>query len=209
MCRCWTSRIAPSRRRSRTASQALALAGVFALGGAASAWADEPVTGPVPPEPSGYRMDGYRSPTPATLHGARVLDTPAAEALWRSGMAVFVDVMPRPVRPPNLPAGTIWKDAPRRHLPGSVWLLNVGYGALAPEMEAFFRDSLTRLTGGDTAKPLAFYCRQACWMSWNAAKRAMAWGYASVAWYPDGTDGWDAAGLPTEPAEPYPPGAPR
>ncbi|MFD1332184.1 PQQ-dependent catabolism-associated CXXCW motif protein [Methylopila musalis] len=180
---------------------ALALALVFV--GATFARADEPVTGPVPPEPSGYRMEGYRSPTPATLAGATVLDTPGAEALWRGGTAVFVDVMPRPVRPPNLPAGTIWKDAPRRHLPGSVWLLNVGYGALPPEMEAFFRDSLVRLTGGDLKKPLAFYCRQACWMSWNAAKRAMALGYSAVHWYPDGTDGWEAAALPTEPAQPY------
>ena len=35
-------------------------------------------------------------------------------------------------------------------------------------------------------------------MSWNAAKRALALGYTRVAWYPEGTDGWAADGLPLE-----------
>ena len=33
-----------------------------------------------PPEPAGYRMDDYRAPVPATLHGATVLSTDAARA---------------------------------------------------------------------------------------------------------------------------------
>jgi rhodanese-related sulfurtransferase len=39
-------------------------------------------------------------------------------------------------------------------------------------------------------------------MSWNAAKRAIGLGYRNVIWYPDGTDGWAAAGLPLERREP-------
>jgi rhodanese-related sulfurtransferase len=39
-------------------------------------------------------------------------------------------------------------------------------------------------------------------MSWNAAKRAVAAGYAAVAWYPEGTDGWQDAGLPLIEARP-------
>ena len=39
-------------------------------------------------------------------------------------------------------------------------------------------------------------------MSWNAAKRALAMGYANIAWYPAGTDGWSAAGLPLQKAAP-------
>jgi rhodanese-related sulfurtransferase len=39
-------------------------------------------------------------------------------------------------------------------------------------------------------------------MSWNAAKRAVSWGYTAVYWYRDGTDGWEAAKLPVENAEP-------
>jgi hypothetical protein len=41
-------------------------------------------------------------------------------------------------------------------------------------------------------------------MSWNAAKRAVRSGYGNVVWYHEGTDGWAAAGLPLEPAEPVP-----
>jgi PQQ-dependent catabolism-associated CXXCW motif protein len=48
-----------------------------------------------------------------------------------------------------------------------------------------------------------FYCLRDCWMSWNAAKRAIALGY-TVAWYPDGTDGWQDAGLPLSAAVPAP-----
>ena len=41
-------------------------------------------------------------------------------------------------------------------------------------------------------------------MSWNAARRALAYGYDQVIWYPEGTDGWRAAGLPLVPAQPVP-----
>jgi rhodanese-related sulfurtransferase len=39
-------------------------------------------------------------------------------------------------------------------------------------------------------------------MSWNAAKRALAMGYTNIAWYPAGTDGWRAAGLPLQSTAP-------
>jgi rhodanese-related sulfurtransferase len=41
-------------------------------------------------------------------------------------------------------------------------------------------------------------------MSWNAAKRAVAWGYNGVAWYPEGTDGWQEVGLPLVEGKPAP-----
>jgi len=41
-------------------------------------------------------------------------------------------------------------------------------------------------------------------MSWNAAKRAIEWGYRLIVWFPDGTDAWRAAGLALEEAEPVP-----
>lgn len=166
----------------------------LAVGGVATA---------APPEPSGYKMDDYRSPTPATLTGARVVSTEEAERLWRDKGAVFVDTMPRDQRPKDLPPGTVWRDKPREHVPGSAWLANVGYGGISAEMADYFRNSLTALSGGDTARPLLFYCRAECWMSWNAAKRAMEWGYRNVLWYPEGTDGWEKAGMPLEKATPY------
>lgn len=156
------------------------------------------------PEPSGYRMDDYRAPVPATIAGGRVVGTGEARALWQEKKAVFIDMLPRPERPANLPAGTVWRDKVRMSIPGSVWLANAGYGALSQEMEAYFREALERITGGDKARPLAFFCLADCWMSWNGARRAVALGYSGVVWYPDGTDGWSRAGLPLERVEPLP-----
>ena len=161
------------------------------------------VAAPVP-EPDGYRMEPYRAPTPETLRGARVLDTPAVEALWGAKKAVFVDVMPRDIKPANLPAGTIWRDKKREHLPGSVWLPNVGYGIINAEVDTYFRRGLEQATLGQREIPLVFYCLTDCWMSWNAAKRAMEYGYSQVNWYPAGSDGWAKAGLPVEDATPAP-----
>jgi PQQ-dependent catabolism-associated CXXCW motif protein len=155
-------------------------------------------------EPDGYRLENYRSPTPATLRGARVIGTTEAETIWRSHTASFVDVLPRAPRPRDLPAGTVWHDKPRANIPGSVWLPDTGYGELAPSMARYFAKGLEKTTHGDHARIIVLYCLADCWMSWNAAKRAHSLGYSNVVWYPEGTDGWLAAGLPLEDAAPEP-----
>jgi PQQ-dependent catabolism-associated CXXCW motif protein len=155
-------------------------------------------------EPAGYRFEPYRAPTPAGLKGATTIDSARAEQMWRASASLFIDVMPRDAKPANLPAGTVWRDRRRDNIPGSVWLANVGYGALSDEMQAYFQRSLEELTGGDAGRVLVFYCDSQCWMSWNAGKRAIGLGYARVHWYPDGTQGWTAAGLPLAEATPRP-----
>jgi PQQ-dependent catabolism-associated CXXCW motif protein len=157
-----------------------------------------------PPEPSDYRMDDYRSPTPATLHGASVLSNDQAREDWQNHDAVFIDVLPQPPRPVGLPALTIWRPKPRDDIPGSVWLPDTGYGALAPVMEEYFARGLQQATDGKHDRLIVFYCLANCWMSWNAAKRALAIGYMNVAWYPEGTDGWGAQGWPLELRTPVP-----
>ena len=155
-------------------------------------------------EPAGYRLENYRAATPETLRGGRVVTTEEAEKIWRSRSASFVDVLPRPPRPKTLPEGTIWHDKPRLDIPGSIWLPDTGYGELAPSMADYFAGGLQKASGGDKRRLLILYCLVDCWMSWNAAKRALALGYSNVAWYRDGTDGWSAAGLPLESATPEP-----
>lgn len=146
------------------------------------------------PEPEGYRLDRYREPVPSTLKGARVITTEEAERIWTDRSAIFIDVFPKAPKPPNLPAGTIWRDPSHMSIKGGRWLPNVGLGVLAPEAEAYFRARLAALTQGDTAKAVVFYCQKDCWLSWNAAKRAVEWGYSTVIWFPDGSDGWSEAG---------------
>jgi PQQ-dependent catabolism-associated CXXCW motif protein len=156
------------------------------------------------PEPDGYRTDNYRAPVPTTLAGARVLSTPEAEAIWRAKSGAFVDVLPRAPRPKSLPAGTVWRDKPRFNIPGSVWLPDTGYGALAAATEDYLRRGLARASGDDNKTLLVIYCLTDCWMSWNAAKRALSFGYSNIAWYPEGTDGWDRAKLPLVESQPEP-----
>jgi PQQ-dependent catabolism-associated CXXCW motif protein len=156
------------------------------------------------PEPDGYRLEDYRAPTPATLQGARVVGTQEAEKIWRSRTASFVDVLPRPPRPRTLPEGTLWRNKPRADIPDSIWLPDTGYGALAPSMAKYFANGLEKATRGNHARLIVLYCLADCWMSWNAAKRALSLGYSNVAWYRDGTDGWLAAGLPFAAATPEP-----
>lgn len=146
-------------------------------------------------EPEGYRMDDYRSPVPRTLAGARVIHADEAERLLKAHEAVFIDVYPRAPKPPNLPAGTVWRDPSHLTIEGAYWLPNVGYGVLSPEFESYFRSRLESLTGADKARPVVFFCLRDCWMSWNAAKRALEWGYTHVIWFSEGTDAWQEAGF--------------
>lgn len=157
-----------------------------------------------PPEPDGYRTGNYRSPVPATLAGGTVLTTDEVRRLIASGDPVLIDVLPAPRKPRTLEPDALWLPPARRNIPGGIWLPNTGFGVLPVEEEEYLRENLTRVTGADKDRALVFYCLADCWMSWNAAKRAIEWGYSTVYWYPDGTDGWAAAGLPLADSEPEP-----
>src|SRR5262249_8518976 len=109
-------------------------------------------------EPGDYRTDNYRAPVPATLAVARVLTTAEAEASWRTKAGVFIDVLPRPPKPRNLPDGTVWRDKPRFNIPGSVWLPDTGYGRLAPASEDYLQRGLARASGGNKAALLVIFC---------------------------------------------------
>jgi quinoprotein dehydrogenase-associated probable ABC transporter substrate-binding protein/PQQ-dependent catabolism-associated CXXCW motif protein len=144
-------------------------------------------------EPEGYRLENYRAPVPATLRGATVLTSPAeVEALMRSGeKPVLLDVLPLQPRPADRPEGSVWVEPTHDTIPGSVWLPNVGFGYVPEDTLRYFEESLDKLAGGDKAKALVFYCDPDCWMSWNAAKRAVEeFGYTNVYWYPGGAKGW-------------------
>lgn len=163
--------------------------------------ADQP-----PPEPDDYRTEQFRAPVPATLSGATTIDNAAAYALWRTGRVAFIDVFPKPVRPANLPEDTLWIDPKRDSIPGAFWVPNVGFGRLPPQRDSYFQAALTEVTGGDRDGPIVFFCLSDCWMSWNAARRAMLeYGHTRVFWYPDGSDGWEDIGAPLAELEAWSP----
>lgn len=156
------------------------------------------------PEPDDYRMEEYHDPVPETLSGAVVVDVEQAHQLWLAGETVFVDVFPQPPKPENLPEGTLWIERPRVTIEGAFWLPNTGYGRAPIGMDAYLKEGLSAATAGDLAKPRLVFCRANCWMSWNAARRAMLeLGYQNVFWFPDGMDAWSFEELPTEKKKPW------
>jgi PQQ-dependent catabolism-associated CXXCW motif protein len=61
---------------------------------------------------------------------------------------------------------------------------------------------LAQATDNNLDRPVVIYCHERCWLSWNAAKRAVRYGYRKVHWYPEGIEGWNAAGLKSVIMEP-------
>lgn len=159
-------------------------------------WAD-----PTVPVPDGYRQDDYRAAVPDTVPGAAVLHLPAMREVVARGDAVLIDVLPAPRRPEAMRPGQPWLPQPHQTLPGALWWPEVGRGALPATFEARFEQHLREVTDGDAQRMVVFFCLNDCWMSWNAARRAAALG-VRAGWYPEGTDGWIAAGLPTAVAAP-------
>ena len=196
-------------RASGPPSARLVLILVLELALGAAGLAGAPVasaggTACVPEEPSDYRRSEFRAPVPCTLAGASVVSTEALRRLVEQESPVLVDVLPSPRRPEGLAEDAIWLPPARRNIPGSVWLPNIGFGDLPVEEEAYLRANLERLTGGERSRRVVIYCLADCWMSWNAARRLVGWGYTSIIWYPLGSDGWEAAGLPLVEALPVP-----
>ena len=155
-------------------------------------------------EPPGYRMSDFRAPVPCTLAGAWVVSTEDLQQLIAEQSPVLIDVLPSPRRPEGLSEDALWQPPARSNIPGSVWLPNTGFGELPVEEEAYLRANVERVTQGNPSRRVVFYCLADCWMSWNAARRVLEWGYTSVVWYPAGTDGWETAGLPLAESTPVP-----
>jgi PQQ-dependent catabolism-associated CXXCW motif protein len=153
-------------------------------------------------EPADYRMDKYRTPVPKTLKGAAGVISADEAMQFKDNGAVFIDVYPRAPKPPNLPASTVWREPPHRSIEGAHWVPNVGYGVISGETQSYFTDSLFGLTKANKTMPVVFFCLRDCWMSWNAAKRAMTMGYTQVYWFPEGSDAWEENGYPIAVIEP-------
>ncbi|MCU7930866.1 MAG: PQQ-dependent catabolism-associated CXXCW motif protein [Candidatus Thiodiazotropha sp. (ex Codakia rugifera)] len=153
----------------------------------------------------GYRITDFRSPVPDTIPFGITVTTQQVQKLLQDDDVILIDVMPAPIKPKDRPSGLLWMPPTRYNIPGSVWLPNVGYGALSDELEAYFEVNLAKYSAGDKSRKIVIYCQADCWMSWNAAKRAATcFGYTQIYWYPDGTTDWEATGLMMEKSTPVP-----
>jgi PQQ-dependent catabolism-associated CXXCW motif protein len=154
------------------------------------------------PEPDGVWTGPVNGPVPATIAGGKVIDADELATLIEQDRAIVIDVSNRPRRPEGMAPNAPWMPLPHAAIPGSLWMPDIGNGLIAPDLAAFFRAQLARLARQDDARLLVFYCHERCWLSWNAARRAIDYGYRNVAWFPDGIEGWRAAGRATQVVQP-------
>jgi len=139
---------------------------------------------------TGYRITRYRAPTPNTVEGGTRIDIDELDRLVRDENATLIDVMVAEGAGVDPKTGSWRLSKPRKSLPGSFWLADVGKGKPKPEITTYFKQNLKALTAGNKDHPIIIFCMADCWMSWNAVKRAASYGYTRVYWYPEGTDGW-------------------
>lgn len=153
---------------------------------------------------TGYRIARYRAPVHEPPRGGQRVTIEDLDRLVAQEGAILLDVMPAEGGGPAPETGEWHLVKPRANIPGSVWLADVGRGRLTAEMDEYFRAGLERLTAGDTSRPIVVYCQSDCWMAWNAIKRAAAYGYRRLYWYPEGSDGWRDHDRPLVAARPVP-----
>lgn len=150
---------------------------------------------------TGYRVEHYRAPTPAEAPGAETVGVSEVATLRTEG-AVLIDVGPRATLDPTWPR---WlAGVPRTTIAGAHWLPEVGRGTIDPLVETYLDETLLRLSAGDKSRALVVFCNVDCWMSWNAAQRIAALGYADVHWFPGGADEWLAEDRPSAEIMPEP-----
>lgn len=117
-------------------------------------------------------------PTPTSIPGGQVITTPDLLQLLnnpQSGAIVF-DVLGSNQRLPNA------VDA----------VAASAGGTFSDRTQRSFERQLEGLTRGRKDAPMVFYCSSThCWMSYNAALRAINAGYSQVYWYRGGLQAWN------------------
>jgi len=140
-----------------------------------------------------YRGLPYHAPTTQIppIGVTRISASELKRRLDSSNKPILIDVYGAIFREESLDFDGAWLvSTPRKNIPNSVWLPNVGKQMLKPVVEQYYRDQLKTLTNNDKTAELVIYCIEDCWMAWNAAKRAVEWSYSNVHWFREGVDGW-------------------
>lgn len=129
------------------------------------------------------KSGGLHGPTPTSIPGGSLITTPELMQLMQnqnSGVLVF-DVLGGPqVLPSAIPVVPASQE-----------------GNFQDQVQKDFGNYLQQVTQGRKDRPMVFYCQSTqCWMSYNAALRAINLGYTKVLWYRGGVEAWQQAGLP-------------
>ena len=116
------------------------------------------------------------APTPASIPGGQVITTAGLLDLQRRQIPhVLIDVLGGPNVLPNAIPGA-WMSEP---------------GSFTDQVQMRTTAMLMDATQGKKDTPLVFYCLSPhCWMSYNAALRAINAGFTNVLWYRGGVEAW-------------------
>lgn len=141
----------------------------------------------IPPQSQLHDSNNPHAPTPLTIPGGKVISTRQLSQL---------------ITNPQSKALLFQVSRSQQTLPNAIAAGPASQGgSFNDETQRGFGEFLQRTVGGDQSRPLVFYCAgNHCWMSYNAALRAINLGYRNVIWYRGGLDAWMQAGLPTQPA---------
>lgn len=124
-------------------------------------------------------------PTPSTIPGGQVVTTKGLIGLVQGQQAPYIlfDVLGQPETLPNaVPAA--WMSQP---------------DTFTDTVQQQAAQMLAQRTQGRKDVALVFYClSRECWMSYNAALRAINAGYTNVLWYRGGIEAWKMTGQPTQ-----------
>ncbi len=177
-------------------------------------WGQQPAPGPNPgPGGGGANLDqlmqmerqdygvqatkqlhngAMHGPTPASIPGGQLITTKGLASLVQGKQAPFMlfDVLGGP-----------------QTLPGAIPAVVLAQpGSFNDQVSKQFGQNLQQATGGRKDTALVFYCLSTqCWMSYNAALRAINLGYTNVLWYRGGIEAWQQAGLPVQQAQQFGP----
>ena len=121
------------------------------------------------------------APTPNQLPGGQVITTQTLLPLLQGGTPiVLLHVLQSQQTLPNA-LMAVPASAP---------------GSFNDATQQQFKQFLQQVTRGRQDVPIVTYCEgPECWMSYNAALRAIALGYRNVQWYRGGMEAWQRAGL--------------
>ena len=153
-----------------------------------------PVTDAALFDAQGYRTARYRSPIRTDPVPAATITLDAALGLEPGKDALFIDVMPVEAGVRD-PVSGVWRlSAQHLTIPGALWYPETGRAPVDQALWRALEAKIAEARRSAPGQPVILFCRADCWMSWNAARRLAAQGYANIHWFAAGTDGWHAAG---------------
>ncbi len=126
----------------------------------------------------------FHGPTPTSIPGGRVVTTDRVLQLIGNGQqgqqagALVFHVLGQGDRLPGAQNAAPASQA----------------GTFNDQTQQEFGQYLQQVTQGDKSRAMIFYCLNTqCWMSYNAALRAINMGFTNVLWYRGGIEAWQQA----------------